>query len=329
MLTVVALAGCKGKAPDAMSHLPADADLVVGVDLGELAAWSGVSTLDPMFAGMGGGPSLKGTLDGIADCGVDVSEAKLLVAAKGETGMVAVVTAPKIGTPDALRCIGVGDWRASSATPLFTPDSDGTIEVAGFLGRPISDDEILLTTGGYNDQRADLAAGTEGPTDEAIAKMLSTVDYDDTAWIVTSRTDAGQDWMASVTGLRVGIDTGDEVSFDAMVWNGDEAAAASMQGSLRRHLATMAGWIYAPPRLVQDADISLEDTTVSVKSTMSLAQFKGVDLRYVAERRHDGEHDADVVADEIAALLAADAEEAEAEAADATPEVSIVASAQP
>lgn len=320
MFTVAALAGCKGKAPDAMSHLPTDADTVVGVDLGRLAAWSGVSTLDPIV-----GTDVAKTLDGVAGCGVDVAEAKLLVASKGESDIVAVLTAPKIGTPDVLRCIGVGDWRESSAEPVFTPDDDGTIEVAGFTGRPISDDQILLTAGAYDEQRADLAEGTAGPEDEAIGKMLSTVDYDDTAWIVTSRTDESVDWMANVTGLRVGIETGDELSLDAMIWNGDAAQATSTQASMRRHLATMAGWVYAPPRFVDEAQIELEDTTVSVQSTMTLAQWKGMDLRYIAERRHDGEHDADEVADEIAALIA----DSDDEPAEPAPEVAVVARAAP
>jgi hypothetical protein len=309
LLTAAALAGCKAEPPDALSHLPADAELVAGVDLGRLARWPGLAGAGPLS-----GHHVAEALAEVAKCGVDLDGTRVLVAGRQESWAV-VVAGAGVGKDSTLSCIGRADYQGSAGA-WFQPSDDGEIALGPLRGRAISDDRVLLLSGEYLDHAEVLGAGGQGPGPGPVRDMLGEVDFSATAWMVTTQVDPSQDWMASVTGLRIGVATDEGLKIDAMLWNGEAAQAAALQAALPEHLAAIAGWIYAARSIVDDSEITLHATTVSVQAEVTLAQWQALDVRYVAERRRDGERDDEQAeAEAEPKVAAADAPSAASEAA--------------
>jgi hypothetical protein len=272
--------GCSAEPPRALRHLPRDADALWGVDLGALAAWPGLEAPGPLASLHA--PQLR---DGLGECGLDPT--RLLVVGAGRTPdrAVAVVSGPGVGTASALACVGEARWRGEGQPAWWTIDDEGRLHGAagGFVGRA-TDDDTLVVAGDPGLLEAALV-GDDAPWPAEIRAAIGDVDFSAVAWAVAVHSDGSAAVLPDAHSAALTVTLGEEISLRAIVRTSNPGASERVASELEVGLHEVARWVYAPPTVVDRAELTRADDRVELALALPLAQWRGLDLRFVDERR--------------------------------------------
>lgn len=282
-VAVAVLVGCAADPPEDLSHLPREASAVWGVDVGAVAAWEGARAPGPL-ARLGAEPWKEGA----AACGLDLSGLKLVGAGTSPSDLVIVARAPGIGEDSTLSCLGAGAWREDAVAAWWTAE-DGTLVSAdgATVGRVISSDAVIVTTDPAAHDLEVLAQGSAEPWREPVAEALGAVDFGAAMWVAyapddVEATDAADAEVRSVAAhaqLKGGLVV--HALVRAAKPEGVDGLAETVDGWLRE----AAAWVYASPSVIDAAEIESGDEGVTLRLLVELSQWRGMDLRFIDERR--------------------------------------------
>ena len=273
-----AAVGCATDPPADLSHLPRDATAIWGVDVGAIASWAGADAPGPL-AQLGS----AAVRDGVAACGLDLAALDIVGAGSDRADLVIVLRAPGIGDTSTLSCLGSAKWRTNTDTPWWTVDGaelhrgDGTA-----IGRVISSDAVVLATDPAAHDLEVLAQGSEEAWSEPMREALASVDPGAAIWGALVPAAAAEDTTADPSSVALHVAVPGELEVQAVVRTAEpEAMAETIEAKLRE----VAGWVYAPPSVVDRAEIEAGEGRVALRISIALPQWQGMDLRWIDERR--------------------------------------------
>ena len=282
-LALVALAGCKQHAPAELRHLPRDASVVWSVDVGALVQSTALASPGPL-ASIGADK----WREGIEECGVQPEKMRIVGSGSSIADAVVVITAPKVGDASVLRCLGRGQWRGEHVEPIFTlADDDETRLVQGDVdaGRVLGTDAVLFVGADEREQIDALAEGSDDPFADELAALLPSVEYDATAWVAIASPDLLATVSSEMTSLVGSVQFDDGLSVHAAVHTSDGSSADSVATTIDTSLRDVARWIYASPSAVDRMEITKKSERLALRMSITGAEWRGVDLRWIDERR--------------------------------------------
>lgn len=276
-IVAAVLVGCAADPPADLDHLPRDATAIWGVDAGKLAAWPGASGPGPLR--QLGSEAWK---EGIVACGLDLAALDVVGAGTDPADLVIVLRAPEIGDTSTLSCLGAGAWRdqAEAWWTVEGAELHGTDETV--IGRVIAPDAVVIATDPAAHDLDALAEGSKDPWGETLREALAEVDYRAAIWgaVVPSAVDGEE--SAEPQSVAFDVAVADDLVVHARVRTGD---ADAMAQTIEAELREVAGWVYAPPAVVDDAEIEAGDGRVQLRLSIAPPQWQGMDLRWIDERR--------------------------------------------
>lgn len=277
--SVAVLVGCVADPPADLSHLPRDANAVWGIDVAAVAAWAGTAAPGPL-AQLGS----EAWIEGIEGCGLDLEAAAVTGTGSDPSDVVLVVRSPGLGATSTLECLGAAAWRPQASTPYFTVDGSELLRADGTaIGRVISKDAVVVATNPAAHDLAALSEGSEDPFDDPMREALAAVDFGSTIWGAVA---FGDDTTSAGTRSVVfDVSVPGDLALHAALRASDPAETSAIAETLEAKLEEVAGWVYAPPAVVDHAEIEAKDDRVKLRMTIALSQWQGMDLRFVDERR--------------------------------------------
>jgi hypothetical protein len=280
LLGVAVLVGCVADPPADLSHLPRDANAVWGIDVAAAAAWAGTAAPGPL-AQLGS----QAWIEGIEGCGLDLEAAAVTGTGSDPSDVVLVVRGSGLGATSTLECLGAAAWRSEASTPYFTVDGSELLRADGTaIGRVISKDAVVIATNPAAHDLAALAEGSEDAFDDPMREALAAVDFRSAIWgavVVGDDTTSASGPRSVVLHASIPGDLVVHASLRASDPDETEAIAKTLEAKLEE----VAGWVYAPPAVVDHAEIEAKDDRVELRMTIALSQWQGMDLRFVDERR--------------------------------------------
>ena len=299
------LVACKGKAPDALEHLPADAHGVIGAQIGAVAQWEPIADQRARFVG----DTVDGLLEAAESCDVGLADGRLLVAWNDVETRV-VVEATRVGQSDRLRCLAAHEKLSKADIDLDT-EGDATrvaISALDLEGKAEGDDIVVLRR--PHDSLAKLEAPSGGLSVESSALPFDQVNFRRPVWAAFGEGALAGRLDASALALSIALDD-DEAEIDARAIRGEgaEASAETLEEEARAALQSALAAVYMPASIASRMEVDVEDEHADLSVDLAPSELYALDLRFLGERPSSRRNDGPTIEEALAAKYLEDAKE--------------------
>lgn len=305
LVASLGLVACKGKAPEALEHLPADAHAVIGAEIGAVAQWEPIAAHRARFLG----DTMDGLLEAAESCDVGLAEGRLLVGWNDVETRV-VVEASRIGESDRLRCLTAHEKLADTDIDLDT-EGDATLVTIAALdlqGKAASDDILVLRR--PHETGTTLEAPGDGLRLDSEALPLSHVDFRRPVWAALGQGAVAGRLDAQAIAISIALDD-DEAEIDARAIRGEgaEASAETLESEARVALRSALAAVYMPSSIAGRMEVDVGDEHADLSVELAPSELYALDLRFMGDDPPKGRRDGPTIEEALAAKHLLDPED--------------------